>query len=75
MEAILAKRTLSEKTLESTTAVFKELSPLKEAFPILCRLVQIVLTICGSTVSCETSLYALKRLTCGPLCMRRDLST
>lgn len=41
MESILCKRTLAKKTMESTTEVFKELLPLKEAFPMLLRILQI----------------------------------
>ena len=62
MESVLAKRTLAEKTMESVAYVFKELSPLKEAFPTLLRLLQIALTICESSASCERSFSALKRI-------------
>lgn len=62
MEAVLAKRMLAKKTLESTTTVLKELSPLKEAFPTLPRLIQIALTTCVSTASCERSFSALKQI-------------
>lgn len=62
MESILCKRTLANKTMESTTEVFKELLPLKEAFPTLLRILQIALTICVSSASCERSFSALKRI-------------
>ena len=62
MESILAKRTLAKKTMGSIADVFKELSPLKEAFPTLLRLLQIALTICVSSASCERSFSALKRI-------------
>ena len=62
MESILAKRTLAKKTMDSTADVFKELLPLKEAFPTLLRLLQIALTICVSSASCERSFSALKRI-------------
>ena len=35
---------------------------MKEAFPTLLRLIQIALTICVSTASCERSFSALKRI-------------
>ena len=60
MESRLCKRTLTKKKLESTSEVFKELLPLKEAFPTLLRVLQIVLTICVSSASCERSFSALK---------------
>ena len=62
MESRLAKRTLAKMTMESTADVFKELSPLKQAFPTLVRLIQIALTICVSTASCERSFSAMKRI-------------
>ena len=62
MESILCKRTLAKKTMDSTTDVFKELIPLKEAFPTLHRILQIALTICVSSASCERSFFALKRI-------------
>lgn len=62
MESILARRTLAKKTVKSITDVFKELSPLKDAFPTLLRLLQIALTICVSSASCERSFSALKRI-------------
>lgn len=62
MESILCKRTLAKKTLKSTAEVFKELSPLKEAFPTLLKILQIALTICVSSASCERSFSALKRI-------------
>ena len=60
MESILVKRTLAKKTMESIADVFKELSPLKEAFPTLLRLLQTALTICVSSASCERSFSALR---------------
>ena len=62
MESALAKCTLVSKTMESVADVFKELSPLKEAFPTLLKLLQIALTICVSSASCERSFSALKRI-------------
>lgn len=62
MESILAKHTLAKKTMESIGDVLKELSPLKEAFPTLLRLLHIALTICVSFASCERSFSALKRI-------------
>ena len=40
-------------------AVLRELSPLKTAFPLLIKLIQIALTIAVSTASCERSFSAL----------------
>ena len=40
--------------------VFKKLLPLKEAFPTWLRILQIALTICVSSASCERSFSALK---------------
>ena len=62
IESILVRRTLAKKSMESITDVFKELSPLKEAFPTLLRLLQIALTICVSSAFCERSFSALKRI-------------
>ena len=62
MEAVLAKHTRTKKTMECTADVLKELSPLKEAFPTLLKLLQIALTICVSTASCERSFSALKQI-------------
>ena len=62
LEAILAKRTLMKTAMECTIVVLKELSPLKDAFPTLFRLIQTALTICVSTASCERTFSALKRI-------------
>ena len=62
IEAVLAKCTLTKKKMECTAAVLKELSPLKEAFPTLLKLLQIALTICVSTASYERSFSSLKRI-------------
>ena len=62
MESVLAKHTLAKKTMESIADVFKELSPLMEAFPTLLKLLQIALTICVSSASFERSFSALKRI-------------
>ena len=61
MESILAG-TLAKKTMESISDVFKDLHPLKEAFSTLLRLLQIALTICVSSASCQRSFSALKRI-------------
>ena len=60
MESILCKRTLAKKTMRHTADVFKELLSLKEAFPTLLKVIQIALTICVSSASCERSFSALK---------------
>ena len=62
MESRLCKRTLAKRKLKSTSEVFKELLPLKEAFPTLLKVLQIALTICVSSASCERSFSALKRI-------------
>ena len=62
MESILCKWMLAKKTLETTPDVFKELLPLKEAFPTLLKTLKISLTICVSSASCERSFSALKRI-------------
>ena len=62
MESILGKQTLANKTMGSTADVYKELLPLKEAFPTLLKVLQIALTICVSSASCERSFSALKRI-------------
>ena len=54
MESMLCKQTLAD--------VFKEILPLKEAFPTLLRILQITLSICVSSASCERSFSALKRI-------------
>ena len=48
--------------MESTTDVFKEISPLKEAFPTLFRILQIVQSICVSLASCEWLFSAVKHI-------------
>ena len=60
MEPVLAKHTLAKKTMESIADVFQELSPLREAFPTLLKLLQIALTICVTCASCERSFFSLK---------------
>lgn len=61
-EIKVAKRTLLKKQLEDITDVLTELVPLKEAFPVLLRLLQIALTISVSTAKCERTFSALKRV-------------
>ena len=62
MECSLATRTLNQENLEGVMAVLHELSPLKTAFPLLIKLIQITLTIAVSTATCECSFSALKRI-------------
>ena len=63
MECSLARHTLDVRNLEGgVMAVLCELSPLKTAFPLLIKLIQIALTIAVSTASCERSFSALKRI-------------
>ena len=61
-ECVLAKRTLNGKELHEVIDVFRELSPLRTAFPSLVKLIQIGLTIAVSTAHCERSFSALKRI-------------
>ena len=63
-ECLLAKRTLEDKRveLESVMDVFKAIVPLETAFPILKKLLQVSLTLVVSTVQCERSFSALKRI-------------
>ena len=65
MECHLAKRTLNSKEAKdivSISDVLLELYPLKVAFPIVIKLLQIALTIAVSTASCQRSFSALKRI-------------
>ena len=57
VESILAKHFLASLKMNTVADVFKELSPLKEAFPTLLKL---ALTICVSSASCKRSFSALK---------------
>ena len=61
-ETQVAKRTLAGKKIEDISDVFSELAPLKLAFPSLVKLLKISMTICVSTVKCEWSFSALKRI-------------
>ena len=62
MECKLAKHTLNGKQLDEVINVLHELSPLRTAFPLLVKLIQIALTIAVSTAHCERSFSALKRI-------------
>ena len=62
MECSLAKHTLGGKDLEELIDVLRELTPLRTAFPILVKSIQIALTIAVSTAHCERSFSALKRI-------------
>ena len=62
MECKLAKHTLKGKQLDEVIDVLHELSPLRAAFPLLVKLIQIALTIAVSTAHCERSFSALKRI-------------
>ena len=62
MECTLAKRTLLNKEMESVNDVLQEVYLLKKAFPTLVKLLQIALTIAVSTLQCERSFSALKRI-------------
>ena len=62
MECSLAKHTLNGTELDEVIDVLRELFPLKAAFPLLVKLIQIALTIAVSTAHCERSFSALKRI-------------
>ena len=62
MEAKLAKRTLSEKQMETMSDVLLEIQPLQEAFPTFAKVLHIALTISVSSSQCESSFSALKRI-------------
>ena len=59
-ECKLALRALDGKETESINDVFVELLPLKAAFPVLVRMIRIVLTIVVSTAECEQSFSTLR---------------
>ena len=60
MEAILAKRSLEKKRLETINDVLLSLLPLTEAYPNLVKLIRIALTIAVSTAQCERSFSTLR---------------
>ena len=62
MECSLAKHTLNGTELDEVIDVLRELFPLKAAFPLLVKLIQIALTIAVSTAHCERSFSALKHI-------------
>ena len=62
MEAVLAKKTLTNCELQNAHDVFVELLPLKSTFPTLLKLVQISMTIVVSIAHCERSFSALKHI-------------
>ena len=51
-----------EKNFDEVINVLKELSPLRVAFPLLVKLIQLSLTIAVSTAQCEHSFSALKQI-------------
>lgn len=61
MECVIAKRTLKDKNITTINDVLLEIVPLREAFPVLVKLLQIALTIVVSTAECERSFSTLKR--------------
>ena len=62
IECSLAKHTLNGKYLNKVIDVLHELSPLRTAFPVLVKSIQIVLTIAVSTAHCKRSFSVLKRI-------------
>ena len=60
MECTLAKKSLNGKDLDEVIDVLKELSPLRAAFPLLVKLIQLSLIMTVSTAHCECCFSALK---------------
>ena len=60
MECTLAKKSVNGNDLDEVIDVLKELSPLRAAFPLLVKLIQLSLTVAVSTAQCERSFSALK---------------
>ncbi len=61
-ECPMAKCILISKSISSVYEVFVELAPLRNAFPTLLKLLQIILTVAVSSVSCERTFSSLKRI-------------
>ena len=61
MECVIAKCTLKDKNITTINDVLSEIVPLKEAFPVLVKLLQIVLIVVVSTAECERSFSSLRR--------------
>ena len=61
-ECPLARHTMKGKSISSVYEVFVELSRLKNAFPNLVKLLQIILTIAVSSALCERTFSSLKRI-------------
>ena len=62
LESPVAKCTLAEKDIQEISDVTIELAPLRAAFPVLVRVLQIAMTISVSCVQCERSFSTLKRI-------------
>ena len=56
-ECPMAKCILISKSISSVYEVFVELAPLRNTFPTLLKLLQIVLTVAVSSVSCERTFF------------------
>ena len=62
LEVNLAKHTLADKNLESVSDTLLTLLQVQSAFPVLTKLVHIVMMIAVSTAECERSFSTLKRI-------------
>ena len=60
IESPVAKRTLANKDVQEISDVVMELAPLKAAFPVLVRVLQIAMTISVTSAQCERCFSTLK---------------
>ena len=62
IESPVAKRTLANKDVQEISDVVMELAPLKAAFPVLVRVLQIAMTISVTSAQCERCFSTLKHI-------------
>jgi len=62
IESPVAKRTLAHEDVQEISDVVMELAPLKAAFPVLVRVLQIAMTISVTSAQCERRFSTLKRI-------------
>ena len=62
IESPVAKRTLANKDVQEISDVVMELAPLKAAFPVLVRVLQIAMTISITSAQCERCFSTLKHI-------------